>query len=197
MSLATGAQAFSRALRPEHRARGFAQVAKRERAAHAKEHTGERLLLVESDPPIGAHIITQRHGYAHYRIDAGAGRVVHYTGLSHGLRREPVEEISLPRFAAGHRVSVTPDLAPKFERREVARRARSRIGEANYRLFTNNCEHFCEWCLQGQHRSQIEACLALPSRSLHVSRGLTAELSSLADRTLLRSTQASAGRATV
>jgi hypothetical protein len=197
MSPATGAQEFSRALPSERRARTFAQVAKRERAVHAREHTAERLLVPESDPPIGAHIITQRHGYTHHGIYSGVGRVVHYAGLSRGLRRGPVEEISLSRFAAGHRVSVMSDLAPKFEGREVARRARSRIGEANYRLFTNNCEHFCEWCLQGQHRSQIEARLALPSRSLHVSRGLTAELGSLADRTLLRSTQASAGRATV
>jgi HRAS-like suppressor 3 len=120
-----------------------------------------------------------------------------YAELSRGLRRGPVQEISLFRFATGHRVSVRSDLAPKFEGREVARRARSRIGKANYRLFTNNCEHFCEWCLRGQHRCyQIDAWLALPSRSLHVSRRVIAELRSLAGRTVLRSTQASAGRAT-
>ena len=197
MSPATGAQEFSRALPSERRARTFAQVAKRERAVHAREHTAERLLVPESDPPIGAHIITQRHGYAHHGIYAGVGRVVHYAGLSRGLRRGPVEEISLARFAAGHRVSVMSDLAPKFEGREVARRARSRIGEANYRLFTNNCEHFCEWCLRGQHRSyQIDAWLALPSRSLHMSRRLIAELLSLAGRTVRRSAQMSAARAT-
>jgi HRAS-like suppressor 3 len=197
MSPATGAQEFARALPSERRARGFAQVAKRERGAHAREHMAERLLVPESDPPIGAHIITQRHGYRHHGIYAGVGRVVHYAGLSRGLRRGPVEEISLSRFAAGHRVSVMSDVAPKFEGREVARRARSRIGEANYRLFTNNCEHFCEWCLRGQHRSyQIDAWLALPSRSLHMSRRLIAELLSLASRTVRRSTEMSAARAT-
>ena len=197
MSPAAGAQEFSWALPSERRARGFAQVAKRERAAHAGERTGQGLLPAESHPPIGAHIITQRYGYTHHGIYAGVGRVVHYAGLSRGLRRGPVEEISLARFAAGHRVSVISDLAPKFKGREVARRARSRIGEANYRLFTNNCEHFCEWCLRGQHRSyQIDAWLALPSRSLHMSRRLIVELRSVAGRTVLRSTQASAGRAT-
>ena len=40
-------------------------------------------------------------------------------------------------------------------------------GEDRYRLLTNNCEHFCEWCLQGERRRyQIEACLELPSRAL-------------------------------
>jgi hypothetical protein len=118
------------------------------------------------------------------------GKVVHYAGLSRGLRRGPVEEISLSRFAAGHPVSVVSGMPPKFEGREVARRARSRIGEDNYRLLTNNCEHFCEWCLRGQHRSyQIDACLALPSRALHVTRRLIAELLSLADRTVPRTAQ--------
>jgi hypothetical protein len=57
------------------------------------------------------------------------------------------------------------DAAPKFEAWEVVRRARSRIGEDNYRLLTNNCEHFCEWCLRGEPRSyQVEARLALPLR---------------------------------
>jgi HRAS-like suppressor 3 len=142
---------------------------------------------------MGAHIVTRRHGYTHHGIYAGVDKVVHYAGLSRGLRRGPVEEISLSRFAAGHPVSVVSGMPPKFEGWEVARRARSRIGEDNYRLLTNNCEHFCEWCLRGQHRSyQIDACLALPSRALHVTRRLIAELLSLAGRTVPRSAQASA-----
>jgi hypothetical protein len=48
-----------------------------------------------------------------------------------------------------------------FECPEVIQRARSRVGEDCYRLLTNNCEHFCEWCLRGEHRSyQVEALLA-------------------------------------
>ena len=150
----------------------------------------ERPLVAESEPLIGAHIVTRRHGYTHHGIYGGVGKVVHYAGLSRGLRRGPVEEISLSRFAAGHRVSVVSGMPPKFEGREVARRARSRIGEDNYRILTNNCEHFCEWCIRGQHRSyQIDACLALPSRALHVTQRLIAELLSLAGRTFLRSDQ--------
>jgi hypothetical protein len=92
---------------------------------------------------------------------------VHYSGLARGLRRGPVEEISLSSFAAGHPVGVIAAVPQKFDAREVVRRARSRLGEDRYRLLTNNCEHFCEWCLQGERRSyQIEACLELPSRAL-------------------------------
>lgn len=90
-----------------------------------------------------------------------------------------MEEISLSRFAAGHGVRVVPGAAPKFEGREVVRRARSRIGEDNYRLLTNNCEHFCEWCLRGEPRSyQVEARLALPLRALQATQRLIAELRS-------------------
>src|SRR5258707_11780449 len=65
----------------------------------------EGLLVTEPEPPMGAHIVTERRGYTHHGIYVGAGKVVHYAGLSRGLRRGPVEEISLSRFAAGHRVS--------------------------------------------------------------------------------------------
>jgi hypothetical protein len=40
---------------------------------------------------------------------------------------------------------------------------------------TNNCEHFCEWCLRGTPRShQIEALLMQPRRALHAMSGLIA-----------------------
>jgi hypothetical protein len=129
---------------------------------------------------MGAHIVTQRRSYIHHGIYVGAGKVVHYAGLAQGLRRGPVEEISLARFAAGHGVTVVSDVAPKFEGPEVVRRARSRIGEDHYRLLTNNCEHFCEWCVHGEHRSyQVEARLALPLRALQATQRMIAELQSI------------------
>ena len=197
MSPATGSQGFSGALPSERRTKGFAKIAKRGHATHAEVNRMERPLSDESEPMIGAHIVTRRHGYTHHGIYAGVGKVVHYAGLSRGLRRGPVEEISLARFAAGRPVSIVSGIPPKFEGWEVARRARARIGEDNYRILTNNCEHFCEWCLRGQHRSyQIDAWLTLASRALHMSLQLLAELLPLACRTVLRSAQASAGRAT-
>jgi hypothetical protein len=32
-------------------------------------------------------------------------------------------------------------------------RARARLGEDRYNVLTNNCEHFCEWCVRGEPRS--------------------------------------------
>jgi hypothetical protein len=53
------------------------------------------------EPPLGAHLVTPRRGYTHHGIYVGRGRVVQYGGLSHGLRRGPVEEVALLQFARG------------------------------------------------------------------------------------------------
>lgn len=51
---------------------------------------------------------------------------------------------------------------------EVARRARSRLGENRYNLLTNNCEHFCEWCVRGEHRSyQVDELIVGYLRAWH------------------------------
>jgi hypothetical protein len=114
------------------------------------------LLRVGEEPALACHLVTTRTLYSHHGIYVGNGRVIHYAGLSHGLRRGPVEDVSLEYFAHGRSIRVRDD-RPCFDRREVVARARSRLGERSYRILTNNCEHFCEWCLKGASRStQVE-----------------------------------------
>jgi hypothetical protein len=125
--------------------------------------SGDRLLVDSQEPPLGSHLVTPRRGYLHHGIYVGARKVVHYSGLANGLRRRPVEEVPFARFACGRHVWVRLDAPSDFDTREVISRARSRVGEDRYRLLTNNCEHFCEWCLRGTARSfQVEAWLARP-----------------------------------
>jgi hypothetical protein len=127
----------------------------------------DSFLVPGREPALGSHVVTPRCGYLHHGIYVGDSKVVHYSGLAYGLRRGPVEEVSLARFTRGHPVWVRCSASTHFDRREVVRRARSRIGEDRYRLFTNNCEHLCEWCLRGEPRSlQVEALLDLPKRAL-------------------------------
>ncbi|HTV98332.1 MAG TPA: lecithin retinol acyltransferase family protein [Steroidobacteraceae bacterium] len=113
----------------------------------------DRLLDPEGEPPLGAHMVTPRRGYTHHGIYVGEGRVVQYGGLSWGLRRGPVEEVPLSQFSQGRPIWVRIVGSPWFDPREVVRRARQRLGEDRYSVLTNNCEHFCEWCVRGQHRS--------------------------------------------
>jgi hypothetical protein len=95
--------------------------------------------------------------------------VVHYRSLVRNFCRGPVEEVSLACFAQKRPIWVRGNSAARFDSIEVMRRARSRLGEDRYRLLSNNCEHFCEWCLRDEHRSyQVERLLALPRRLARV-----------------------------
>ena len=103
---------------------------------------------------IGAHLVTPRRGYTHHGIYVGAHRVVHYAGWSRAaLTCRPVEEVSLEDFAGGREVRSRTDSAARYTPAEVVARARSRLGEDRYRIASNNCEHFCHWCLSGENRS--------------------------------------------
>jgi Lecithin retinol acyltransferase len=135
--------------------------------------SGEWLVPADAAPPLAAHIITPRVGYRHHGIYVGDGKVVHYRGLYRGWRAGPVEEVSLEEFAHGRPVRIRAHTGARFDQQTVVARARSRLGEDAYRLFSNNCEHFSEWCVDGMHRSlQIEEWRALPRRLLFAARRL-------------------------
>ena len=103
---------------------------------------------------IGAHLITPRRGYTHHGIYMGGNRVVHYAGWSRAaLTCRPVEEVSLEEFAGGREVRSRNDCTARYAPLDVVARARSRLGEDRYRIASNNCEHFCHWCLSGENRS--------------------------------------------
>jgi len=136
-----------------------------------------------------AHLVTRRRGYAHHGIYAGDGRVIHYAGWSRSWRRGPVEEIALSRFAAGRPVLIKPAAEARYRGAEIVARARSRLGEDRYRITRNNCEHFCEWCIHGQPRSeQVESLLATPWLALlrrlpHVAHRFAADPVEIPDDT--------------
>lgn len=144
----------------------------------------ESPLRVGEEPALASHLVTARALYSHHGIYVGNRRVIHYAGPSHGLCRGPVEEVSLEYFAHGRGIRVRHD-RPRFDRREVVARARSRLGERSYRILTNNCEHFCEWCLNGASRStQVERLLCGARRfacALLGTLGLAAGTPSFAD----------------
>jgi hypothetical protein len=114
-------------------------------------------------PAVGAHLITPWFGFVHHGIYVGSGKVVHYGALMYDLIRKPVEEVSMVDFAQGRPVFVVAHADADFDPEQVISRARSRLGEKRYRLLSNNCEHFVEWCLHDVSRSfQAETALAFP-----------------------------------
>lgn len=118
----------------------------------------------------GAHLITRRRGYSHHGIYVGNGQVVHYAGR---IRRRGglVEQVAVEEFTRGGPVQLSSSPGVCFDREEIVRRARSRLGEHHYRLFSNNCEHFCNWCVRGRSFSeQVEHLLSVPARLLRAAR---------------------------
>jgi hypothetical protein len=125
------------------------------------------------EPALGAHLETPRLGYRHHGVYIGGGRVVHYAGFSSRWRAGPIEEVPLSSFALGHPVRVVDHADRTYLPREVVARARSRVGERNYRLLSNNCEHFSNWCVSGLSLSaQVECPVLLALRAFAHAAGL-------------------------
>jgi len=125
-----------------------------------------RILLgspAAAELPIGCWLVARRRGYSHHGIYVGGGRVIHYAGLSRGWRRGPVEIVSFAQFSLGRDIWAKGTPTARYVGWQAAERALSRLGEDNYRVMTNNCEHFCTWCVDGASRSrQVEQWFAWP-----------------------------------
>lgn len=135
----------------------------RKRTAHEPGTKGDytrsrREIHMQDELPLGTHLVTPRLGYLHHGIYAGEGRVIHYAGFDRWWHHGPVEEVPLQFFTLGHALQVKASAAAKFDGPQRIARARSRLGEDRYRLWSNNCEHFAEWVVNGVSRSpQLDA----------------------------------------
>jgi hypothetical protein len=101
----------------------------------------------------GTELIVDRLAYRHHGIYLGEGLVVHYAGRishPHGL----IETVPLRSFVGKRRIHVGRRPAESLHGEVIVRRARSRLGERRYAVFSNNCEHFCSWCQVGESRSK-------------------------------------------
>jgi hypothetical protein len=112
-------------------------------------------------PQNGDILCADRNLYRHYGIYAGKGAVIHYaakkgdfgknacvqkTSLKRFRKKSPCYICYLPESFTGTRKVFSPE--------ETLERAKSRLGEASYNLFSNNCEHFVFWCKTGVAESE-------------------------------------------
>ncbi|MFQ6539488.1 MULTISPECIES: lecithin retinol acyltransferase family protein [Aphanothece] len=100
--------------------------------------------------------VPRQHGlFNHHGIDLGDGTVAHYLE-GREILRSPTDT-----FSRGQPVRVVPYPDGSCSPTGVClRRAMGRLGEQNYNLLFNNCEHFAHWCKTGRHRSaQVEGWL--------------------------------------
>ena len=96
----------------------------------------------------GDHLIVQYSAYTHHGVDVGNGMVIHYGRGLHNKRNARVEIVAWDTFAGRCRVAIERGDA-KFSAQRIVDRAWSRLGESNYDVFDNNCEHFVNWCRHG------------------------------------------------
>jgi len=116
-------------------------------------------------PMRGEHLYVHRRGYTHHAIDCGDGTVIHYTGVPGSPLTGEVKRAALEEFTEGARPRVRQHSGADPPDAVLAR-AESRLGEAEYNLVFNNCEHFCTWCVSGRARSRQVRRLAAGAAAL-------------------------------
>jgi hypothetical protein len=96
----------------------------------------------------GDHVRVQRSMYFHHGIAVEQDRVVHFTGEPGSKSDAAIRETVVSEFSQGGSIEVV-EYGKCLQEDETVRLARSRIGEADYHLVQNNCEHFARYCKTG------------------------------------------------
>jgi hypothetical protein len=88
--------------------------------------------------------------YEHHGIDCGDGTVIHLRKRADTIERTSfatfVNNAKSKVYVRRYKTCFIPDV--------VVKRAESRLGERNYNLLFNNCEHFATWCKTGVSESR-------------------------------------------
>lgn len=111
----------------------------------------------------GDHLKTSRTGYSHHGLYLGNNKVIHYKGLEkdifstdtlkNGISKGEIQITDIEDFTLGNKVQAVKHQKTKYNIDERIERAKSKLGEDNYNFFSNNCEHFVHWCIDGEKKS--------------------------------------------
>lgn len=102
----------------------------------------------------GDHLVTTRMGYSHHGLYVGNGQVIHYAGFAAGFSKGAISLTSTAEFTQGHAWYIKPHDSALYDAPSRVERAHSKLGEDEYNLFSNNCEHFVSWCFDGKKSSE-------------------------------------------
>ena len=123
---------------------------------HETNHELEDFPIAQSQQPpyeAGAHLRVSFGLYQHHGIALGDDTVIHFGRVIFDLENAIVEQVDLETFSQGKPIQVV-DSAIAFSPDEIAVRATRRLGNSDYDLISNNCEHFVTWCRSGKNESQ-------------------------------------------
>lgn len=119
-------------------------------------------LKADTLPEPGDHLWVRKQGYAHHGLyigenEKGDALVAHYAGWIDGFHGGPLELTDLDAFSRGKTIHVRHYRSRRYSGEDSVLRTLSRLGEEDYDVHTNNCEHLCHWAIMGDHRSrQVE-----------------------------------------
>ena len=120
-----------------------------------------------AEPEIGDHLVSPRWNnvYTHHGVYVGDLTVIHYAGGSGSGGGSSIQKVDLREFAGGsehHGFIVCHHPRSPYTADEIIERAHSRLGEDDYSLASNNCEHFANWVIEGEHKSrQVDSVTAI------------------------------------
>lgn len=106
------------------------------------------------------HLRVARLGglYWHHAVELRNGWIVHYTVDSSQIPPDAIRVTRINEFLNGGSRAEVVSHANAFPDDVVEARALSRVGEAKYDLWGNNCEHFATWAFTGESVSgQVES----------------------------------------
>lgn len=112
------------------------------------------------EPYPGAHIRVQVDSVYHHGIYIGDNKVVQF-GLPMSIYQDPntikIIESPIEDFLNGGflevRIYDKKEKKSKNKDSDIVKIALSKVGEGNYNLLTNNCEHFANYCVFGKKTS--------------------------------------------
>ncbi len=103
---------------------------------------------------IGDVVGVTRGFYEHYGVYIGDGKMIHYYGESDTGQDNVITETGFYEFLKGSSTYFIVDVDSLglncLDSVEVIKRAKENIGNKNYNLVFNNCEHFAFWCKTGE-----------------------------------------------
>ncbi|MGF1494555.1 MAG: lecithin retinol acyltransferase family protein [Microcoleaceae cyanobacterium] len=121
---------------------------------------------------IGRHLFIRRGLYSHHGIYVGNDRIIHY-GEEQSSLMPQICKTNFIEFCSGQEVFVRVYFGNFFSCEEIVARANSRLGEDEYNLQFNNCEHFASWCITGKSDCQQEDAIRRPIVGLPRAIGRT------------------------
>lgn len=102
---------------------------------------------------ISDHLSVNRGLYSHHGIYYKKNKVIHFTGEPLSGHPAVIRVDHIDDFAKGDNIEIVY-YKKCFPPKETIYRSEVCLGESDYSIISNNCEHFCQWCKIGIHYSE-------------------------------------------